>query len=94
MRQRYYAVVPEVYEQTRLALDSAWEHGPAGKAMTCVTPAAAAPRSSDGRVVLAVWDSFVAYPAVAALLPSLLASGAVHEITRAEYDDALPKWAP
>jgi hypothetical protein len=71
-----------VYEQVRLGLDAAWGHVPPE---TCVDPAAVAPRDSQGRILLAVRPEFVAFDAVAAMLPQLLASGAVEEIDASEY---------
>lgn len=71
-----------VYEQVRLGLDAAWGHTPP---TTCVDPAAVAPRDADGNILLAVRAEFVSFDAVAAMLPQLLASGAVEEITEAEY---------
>ena len=41
--------------------------------------------------MLAVNDEFCQYEAAAAMLPQLLASGAVEELTEAEYRAALPQ---
>lgn len=83
MSQRFFRIPSAaVYESTRLSLDAAWGHV---NAQTCVTPAASAPRDSLGRIVLAVNAEFCAYPAVAEVLPQLLASGAVEEIDAAAY---------
>jgi hypothetical protein len=80
-----------VYDQARLTLDAAWGHiAPT----TCIEPAATAPRDSQGRIVLAVNDEFVAYPAAAEMLPQLLASGAVTEITEADYRAAVKSPSP
>lgn len=80
-----------LYESIRLQLDSAWGHPtPDGLTVTCFDPVAVAPRDSEGRVLLAVDDAFCEYPAVAAMLPSLLASGAVEEIDASEYQPAGP----
>jgi len=92
--ERYYSIEPAAYERTRLWLDARLGYGPGTGTMTCVAPLEAAPRSAAGRVLLAVWDFLVNVDAVAAVLPSLLASGVVQEITRAEYDEAMPKWVP
>ena len=82
----------EAYEQIRLTLDAAWGHPNAEtKTVTCFDPAAVAPRDSQGRIVLAVNADFVAYPAAAEMLPQLLASGAVTEITEAQYRAAMPQ---
>jgi len=75
-----------LYEQVRLGLDAAWGHvHPA----TCIDPAGVAPRDSAGRIVLAVQREFTDFPAVAAILPGLLASGQVIEINEAEYRAAI-----
>ena len=74
-----------LYEQLRTQLDSAWGLEPPS---TCVDPANVAPRDSNGHILLAVRPEFVAFDAVAAILPGLLASGAVREITEAEYQAA------
>lgn len=71
-----------VYEHARVSLDAAWGHVPP---VTCIEPAATAPRDSLGRVVLAVNDEFCNYSVAAELLPQLLASGVVEEIDAASY---------
>lgn len=85
--QRYFRASEEVYEQVRATLDAAWGH-PGPVAVTCFEPAATAPRDADGRVLLAVNAEFCEYEAVAAVLPGLLASGAVEEIAEADYQPA------
>jgi hypothetical protein len=77
------------YEQVRASLDAAWGHPtPSGLTVTCIEPAATAPRDGQGRIVLAVHDEFVEFPAAAAVLPDLLASGVVEETDAAGYDAA------
>lgn len=71
-----------VYEQVRLSLDAAFGHQ---APTTCVDPAAVAPRDANGNILLAVRAEFVAFEAVAEILPDLLASGAVVEIGEVEY---------
>lgn len=75
-----------LYEQVRLGLDRAWGHVPP---TTCIQPAATAPRDDTGRIVLAVRREFTEFPAAAAILPDLLASGQVVEISEAEYRAAI-----
>jgi hypothetical protein len=78
------------YEQARLALDAAWGHpNPATKTTTCIDPAAVAPRDAEGRIVLAVNDEFVEYPAASQMLGYMLGVGAAVEITAAEYAAAV-----
>ena len=81
--QRYFRTADAtLYEQVRLGLDAAWGHV---SPTTCIDPAAVAPRDSKGRILLAVRVDFCEFDAAAAILPGLLASGAVEEITAAEY---------
>lgn len=82
-RNVYFRISDDAtYEQVRFGLDAAWGHEPP---VTCVDPAAVAPRDAQGRILLAVRPEFVAFDAVASMLPALLASGAVEEITEGEY---------
>lgn len=81
-----------LYENVRATLDAAWGHPtPDGRTITAFDPAADAPRDADGRLLLAVNDEFTTWEPAATLLPQLLASGAVEEITLAEYRAALPQ---
>jgi len=76
----------ELYEQIRLGLDAAWGHpNEATKTLTCIDPAAVAPRDTQGRIMLATNDEFCEYPAAAEMLAQLLAGGAAEEIDEATY---------
>ena len=87
MSHRYFRTDSDaVYEDVRVGLDAAWQHV---APTTCIKPAALAFRDNQGRIVLAVRQEFAEFPAAAAMLPGLLASGAVQEITRTEYFSAL-----
>lgn len=78
------------YEQARLTLDAAWGHPNATTGtVTCIDPAGIAPHDPDGRILLAVNDEFCEYSAAALMLAEMLASGAVSEITEAEYREAV-----
>jgi hypothetical protein len=88
--QRYFRSTDATYEAIRLQLDAAWGHGPGTGTDTCYEPAASAPHDAQGRVLLAVRAEFCEYEAVAAMLPQLLASGAVEEIDEATYRAAMP----
>jgi hypothetical protein len=90
--QQYFRTAnSELYETIRLQLDAAWGHPtPDGRTLTCIQPAASAPRDSEGRILLAVQADFVTYEPVASILPELLAGGSVEEITREQYLAALP----
>lgn len=89
---RYFRTASdEVYEQARLTLDAAWGHpSPVTLIATCYTPAVAAPRDDQGRIVLAVRYEFCSYTVAVDLLPQLIASGLVEEIDRETYLAALP----
>lgn len=88
---RYFCTADAaLYEAIRLQLDAAWGHPSAdGMTLTCFSPLAVAPRDASGRVVLAVHDEFCVWEPAATILPQLLASGAVMEITGAQYRDAI-----
>lgn len=79
-----------LYEQVRATLDAAWGKPNASGSVTCIEPAATAPRDAQGRIVLAVHDEFCTYSVAVDLLPELIASGSVSEITATQYDACLP----
>jgi hypothetical protein len=84
-----------LYESIRLQLDAAWGHPNAEtKTITCFDPASVAPRDNAGRLLLAVNDEFATWEPAATLLPQLLASGSVEEITKAEYQAAIEQPTP
>lgn len=93
---RYFRTADaDLYESIRLQLDAAWGHPTAdGSTVTCIDPVAVAPRDLSGRVLLAVRDEFVTYEPAASILPQLLASGAVEEITEAEFAAAVARPEP
>lgn len=88
MTQRFFASSDMVYEAVRAQLDAAFGL-PANGQETCITPAASAPHDESGRVLLSVNEEFCEYPSVSEMLPGLIASGAVEEITAEQYADAL-----
>lgn len=76
----------------RTGLDAAWGHpSEDGTTKTCFQPAALLPHDKRGRPMLSVSASFCEYPAVKAMLPQLLASGDVVEMTRAEWVANMPR---
>ena len=89
--QRYFRASAATYESMRLGLNSAWGMPNAGT-QSCYTAAdnPAVPKDADGMLYLAVHSDWCEWPAVAAVLPDLLASGAVEEVTRDAYLSALP----
>jgi hypothetical protein len=87
MQKRYFRISDDaVYESLRLQLDAAWGHPtPDGSTETCVDPATVAPRDSAGSILLSVPSEFADYEPAASMLPELLASGEVEEISAADY---------
>lgn len=91
---RFFRSQPAVYEQVRVSLDAAWGHPSPNGTRTCIEPEPTAPHDSQGRVLLAVRDEFCSFSAAAEMLPQLLASGAVEEITEGDYQAALLQSGP
>lgn len=92
---RYFRSTPVVYESVRSALDLAWGYPNADtKTQTAIPPAASLPSDQLGRIYLAVPDTYAEYEAVAAMLPSLVASGQIEEVTMTQYLEVLPKTVP
>jgi len=84
---RFFAATSEAYETARATLDAAWGL-PDGLTTTCYLPVQYALRRADGRALLGVNDEFCTWEPASTLLPQLLASGAVEEITAEQYQAA------
>ena len=82
---RYIRARPATYEQMRAALDAAWGLPNDKATTTCMAPLATAPRHQSGDVVVGVLPEWCDWEPAVTLLPQLLASGAVTEITAADY---------
>ena len=91
MSQRFFRGDVATYEAIRADLDAEWGLPNDKGTATCIAPAAAAPKDAQGRVLLAVNDEFATWEPAATLLPQLLASGAVEEISEAAYRASLPQ---
>lgn len=89
MTQRFFRSSAAVYEAMRLQLDAAFGY-PDGVTETVWTPVAFALRDDQDRCLLAVHAASCERPAVAEVLPGLLASGQVEEIDRETYMAAMP----
>lgn len=88
---RTFRATPAVAESVRAALDAAWNYPDAEtKTTTAFRPANRLPKDSQGRVYLRIASRYCEYEAVAATLPDLLASGAVEEISEAEFRQVFP----
>jgi hypothetical protein len=90
MNQRFFRSSAAVYEAMRTQLDAAFGY-PDGVTATVWRPAASAVKDSQGRCLLAVHASSCERPAVAAVLPNLLASGDIEEVDLATYMAAMPQ---
>jgi hypothetical protein len=91
MTQRFFCADETTYEQVRQTLDNAWGLPNDRGTATCVQPAATAPRDIQGRVLLAVDAAFTQFTVAVDVLPELLASGSVAEITEADYRASMPQ---
>jgi hypothetical protein len=91
MSQRFFRSDEATYEAIRADLDAAWGLPNDKGTATCIASAGTAPQDSQGRVMLAVNDEFATWEPAATLLPQLLASGVVEEISEAVYRAALPQ---
>jgi hypothetical protein len=91
MSQRFFRGDVATYEAIRSDLDAAWGLPNDKGTSTCIAPAVTAPKDSQGRVLLAVHEDFANWEPAATLLPQLLASGSVEEISEATYRAALPQ---
>jgi len=80
---RCFFALPEVYDQWRAALDSAWGL-PANGQQTVLPPLADAP-VVGGMVYFAANAAHCDYEPVARMLPAALASGEVAEVSEAQY---------
>jgi hypothetical protein len=85
MTYRYFVAASDaVWEQVRATLDAAWGY-PNEHTVTCAPPASELAHDALGRPLLGVDAPFCEFEDVAALLPSLIASGVVQEITETQY---------
>ncbi len=92
LSQRFFRSDAATYEGMRLHLNTAWGLPNVGTE-NCVLPADdfRVPGDAQGRVYLAVHSEWCEWPAVVALLPELLESGAVEEVGQDAYLAALPE---
>jgi hypothetical protein len=78
-----------IYEQVRNVLDEAWNLPDDKGTETCMRPAASAHRDPQGRIVVALKDFFCDWEPAVSMLPQLLGSGDVSEITESDYRSAV-----
>lgn len=81
----FRAATDAVYEQARRTLDAAWGLPNDRGTETCIAPISLAPRDAAGCPMVAVSDEWCQWEPAGTLLPQLIASGAVAEISEADY---------
>ena len=89
---RYFRSTPAVYASICATLDGAYGYPNADTKTERTLPLAAdLPADGQGRVYLAVSAAYCDYILPGQMLPDLLASGAVEELTEAQYLAAVPQ---
>lgn len=89
---RYFRSTDAVYESVRAQLDAAWGYPNAEtKTQTAIPPADECPHDDQGRVYLAISAAYCDYVLPSQMLPELLSSGTVEEISAAEYRASIPQ---
>jgi len=83
---RYFRATDAVVEAVRATLDAAWGYpSPETLTETSFDPAHMLPHDGQGLAYLIVSAEFCGYEPAANMLVDLLASGAVEEMTEADY---------
>lgn len=89
---RYFRSTPAVYADICAQLDAAYGYPNAETKTERTLPLLGdLPTDSQGRVYLAVSAAYCDYILPGQMLPDLLASGAVTELTEAQYRAAVPQ---
>lgn len=89
---RYFRSSPAVYHGICEQLDAAYGYPNVETKTARTLPLASdLPSDAQGRVYLAVSDEYCEYVLPSQLLPQLLASGAVEEVTQAQYKALMPQ---
>lgn len=89
---RYFRALPAVYAEICAQLDAAYGYPNAETKTERTLPLVGdLPTDSQGRVYLAVSAAYCDYILPGQMLPDLLSSGAVTELTEAQYRAAVPQ---
>lgn len=92
---RYFRSTPSVYATICTQLDAAYGYPNAATKTERTLPLAAdLPSDKQGRVYLAISGGYCDFILPGQMLPDLLASGAVEEITASQYAAVLPQPMP
>lgn len=84
MSQRFFYADAQVYEAMRTQFDAIFGH-PSAATQTVYEPVGSAIRDAEGRCYLAMRSAYCEWEDVAESLVALLESGAVTEISKADY---------
>jgi hypothetical protein len=92
---RYFRSTPAVYAAICSQLDAAYGYpNEAMKTLRTLPLASELPSDDQGRVYVCIEQRFCEFDLPSQLLPELLSSGAVEEVTAADYDAVDPYSIP
>lgn len=92
---RYFRSTPAVYANVCAQLDAAYGYpNQATRTLRTLPLTADLPSDGEGRVYLAITADYCDYILPSEMLPQLLASGLVEEITAEQYHAVLPAYEP
>lgn len=89
MTHRFLKATPAVYEAMRSQIDAAWGY-PTEYTETCMPPASSQHKASDGDCIIGVKAEWCEWEPVATLLPQMLSSSQIEEISESEYWAEMP----
>jgi hypothetical protein len=92
---RYFVAQDDIaYDTIRTALDAAWVLPNQFGTETCLPPPVVAPRNASGLITLALRDEFCEWPPALLMVPQLLSSFVIEEITADQYWAGISKPEP
>jgi len=92
---RYFRATPAVYADICAQLDAAYGYPNAEtKTLRTLPLAADLPTDAEGLVYLMISAEYCDFILPGQLLPELLASGSVEEVTKAEHESLVPAITP
>ena len=92
---RYFRATPAVYADICAQLDAAYGYpNEATKTLRTLPLAADLPTDAEGLVYLMISAEYCDFILPGQLLPELLASGSVEEVTKAEHESLVPAITP
>lgn len=92
---RYFRSTDHVYRVVCAELDAAYGYPNAQtKTLRALPPVESMPHDSSGNVYLAILGDYCDFILPSQMIPQLLASGAAEELTKAQYELAVPAHVP